>query len=113
MTLTLPEPGKVSLWCSSSNGGVYGDDMPRYLYRLFGADGSLLYIGQTVDLGTRLRNHSRSKSWWPEVATWTADGPYPGKRAALTAEAEATCQESPRYSWCPLHRAAALICRSA
>lgn len=37
------------------------------LYRLYAADGTLLYIGVTDKLSRRFWQHRREKRWWPEV----------------------------------------------
>lgn len=67
------------------------------LYRLFGEDGTLLYVGVAVNPRTRWSVHSREKSWWPEVASrsveWHEDRP-----AAEAAEAAAIVTEAPRYN---------------
>ncbi|MFD5064690.1 GIY-YIG nuclease family protein [Streptomyces sp. NPDC058394] len=39
----------------------------RAEYRLFNAEGELLYVGSTVDTERRSRAHRYSKPWWPEV----------------------------------------------
>jgi predicted GIY-YIG superfamily endonuclease len=38
------------------------------VYRLFAADGELLYVGMTKDVGRRFRDHSHEKDWWHLVA---------------------------------------------
>lgn len=38
------------------------------LYRVYDDHDRLLYIGQTVQPGMRLRKHAESKEWWPAVA---------------------------------------------
>lgn len=41
----------------------------RYvLYRMFNECGQLLYVGATVNIGLRLRDHARLRPWWDEVA---------------------------------------------
>jgi len=37
------------------------------LYRLYGRDGALLYVGITDNLSRRFWDHSREKSWWRDV----------------------------------------------
>lgn len=37
------------------------------LYRLYDANGVLLYIGISGDPKRRFRQHARTKHWWPEV----------------------------------------------
>lgn len=38
------------------------------VYRLFSADGTLLYIGSTGNLWYRIGQHAAERPWWPEVA---------------------------------------------
>lgn len=51
--------------------------MRTALYRLYAADGTLLYIGVTGKLSVRFYYHSREKRWWPQVhgkrITWYDD----------------------------------------
>lgn len=69
------------------------------LYRFFGRDGTLLYVGITEHLGTRWHSHSRKKPWWPEVQRHTAEW-YPTRAEAAAAEVEAIRNEHPRYNVC-------------
>ena len=38
------------------------------LYRLFNKEGQLLYIGQSIDFGNRVRTHRRVQAWWVDVS---------------------------------------------
>lgn len=38
------------------------------LYRLLDADGTLLYVGVTSNLGQRFYQHRQEKPWWSQVA---------------------------------------------
>lgn len=38
------------------------------IYRMYDREGLLLYVGQSVDPGSRIRNHRAEKPWWKEVA---------------------------------------------
>lgn len=67
------------------------------LYRFYGADKDLLYIGVTNDLGIRWHSHAKKKSWWPEVQHLAADW-HPSRREALRAEANAITAEHPRHN---------------
>lgn len=40
---------------------------PFCLYRLFDADGDLLYVGATKKLQARMAAHRRSQTWWEDV----------------------------------------------
>jgi predicted GIY-YIG superfamily endonuclease len=67
------------------------------VYRLFGANGELLYIGSTWDPKRRLTQHKSLKPWWPEVArsevAWKEN-----RQAAEEAEKLAVALEQPRYN---------------
>lgn len=67
------------------------------VYRLFNADGDLLYVGIANDLQARLRQHAAAKPWWPEVARHTATW-LEGRISALKAEAHAIRTEDPAYN---------------
>jgi PHD/YefM family antitoxin component YafN of YafNO toxin-antitoxin module len=73
------------------------DDKRTALYRLYDADGVLLYIGISHDPETRFGQHSKLKEWWPLVARrevqWFDDLP-----SAATAEAEAIRGEDPEHN---------------
>lgn len=42
---------------------------PQVLYRMYAADGRLLYIGITANPGARLDAHAHEKGWWVDVVT--------------------------------------------
>jgi hypothetical protein len=67
------------------------------LYRLYAADGTLLYIGVTGKLSVRFYSHSREKRWWPQVAgmrlAW-----YANKAEAEEAERAAIFSEDPVHN---------------
>lgn len=66
------------------------------LYRLYDAEGALLYVGVTDDLPTRMRIHSE-KYWWSEVARKTVAW-YDDRDDAEQAETLAIAAEKPRYN---------------
>lgn len=70
---------------------------PHTLYRFFAEDGSLLYVGITAALPTRLANHRDDKPWWTEVARATITH-YPDRESVLAAELTAIKAERPRYN---------------
>lgn len=72
------------------------DPRPRALYRIFNADGQLLYVGISVDVGHRLACHSR-RGWWTEVATITVQH-FATERQALEAERDAILNEHPLHN---------------
>ena len=69
-------------------------DEPTALYRLYDADGALLYIGVTRNTTQRWSQHRKDKTWWHQVArrniTWFAS-----RSDALLAESRAILAESP------------------
>ena len=67
------------------------------LYRLFGNDGALLYVGISGHWAKRLARHAARQGWWDEVVTVTRQ-PFPSRDEALEAEAVAIRQERPRYN---------------
>lgn len=67
------------------------------LYRFFGAGDVLLYVGLTVRLPTRLRDHQRGKAWWTEVERMTVQR-YPGRPEVEEAERLAIMIERPKYN---------------
>lgn len=73
-----------------------GDEPPTALYRLFNAEGGLLYVG-IGDLKARLTAHAREKPWWPEVARKTVEW-HPSRSEAEIAELLAIRTEHPLYN---------------
>lgn len=77
-----------------------GPPRKGYVYRLFDAQGRLLYIGKTYNVRARLwgrGGHAHTKPWWPEVASVTATE-YRTEEAALDAEAWAIRREKPLHN---------------
>jgi predicted GIY-YIG superfamily endonuclease len=71
---------------------------PTSLYRLRGHDGSLLYIGISMDVPRRLDAHSL-RGWWSQVdiaRLQTED--FPDRLTALAAESSAIRAERPLYN---------------
>lgn len=71
--------------------------VPHYVYRVFDAEGRLLYVGCTVNPLRRARAHRRS-DWFMKAATFTLLGPFVGRNArtrAMTAEARIIRDEVP------------------
>lgn len=63
------------------------------VYRLYGAEGALLYIGSAYDPKQRSKKH-RDKDWWPQVVR-RDDEWHPTREAAYVAETEAIAQLRP------------------
>lgn len=81
-------------------------DRPHYLYRLFDAQGDLLYVGITYDLlgrfyrgypGAGDKGPHCAKYWWAEVDRVTVET-YQDGRQAESAEFWAIEEEAPRYN---------------
>lgn len=67
------------------------------LYRFFGLNDELLYIGITFDPPMRFRQHSTDKPWWAEVSRIGIET-FPSRRAVLEAERRAIITERPRWN---------------
>ena len=87
------------------------------LYRFFDMEGELLYIGITMDPGSRWRGHRGDKPWWTEVRNITVE-PQPDRATALEVECAAIKRERPRYNRVHAHtpqsgrRAAQMLARA-
>lgn len=66
------------------------------VYRLYDADGTLLYVGSSYDPDRRCRNHY-GKPWWAHVAR-RVDQWHPSKETALAEESAAIAAESPAHN---------------
>lgn len=73
------------------------DDRTHALYRFYGDDGALLYVGMTVNPGARWPQHEADKTWWHEVRGITREL-YPDRDSVRAAEALAITVENPRYN---------------
>lgn len=72
-------------------------EVPHALYRFFDAAGQLLYVGLTVDPGSRWKNHSKRKTWWYDVANSTMEW-FPSRKAVEAAEILAIRNERPLHN---------------
>ncbi|GAB2331761.1 GIY-YIG nuclease family protein [Streptomyces variabilis] len=72
-------------------------DGPTAVYRLYGEDGALLYVGVSSAPKARWAQHRADKAWWPEVRRYTIEW-ADNRAAALVHEAEAIRSETPRYN---------------
>ena len=70
---------------------------PHFVYRLYGADGAVLYAGCTHDVTRRLKGHAATQPWWLEVAWHAAEGPFT-RTDGLARECAAIRAERPRYN---------------
>jgi predicted GIY-YIG superfamily endonuclease len=69
------------------------------LYRFFGPDGELLYVGITKNPSVRFADHSRTyaMSWWPRAVALTVEW-HPTRTAAGRAERAAIRAEEPLHN---------------
>lgn len=67
------------------------------LYRLYGADDGLLYVGITTEPKVRMKAHAADKSWWPEVATREFEW-FDTRAEAAKAEIDAIRAERPVHN---------------
>jgi predicted GIY-YIG superfamily endonuclease len=70
---------------------------PHVLYRVYDAQGVLLYIGITMHPASRFAQHSEDKPWWADVADIRVE--HCGSREeVLAAERDAIKCEHPRFN---------------
>jgi hypothetical protein len=67
------------------------------LYRFYDSTGRLLYVGITLDPGSRWKNHAKTKPWWTDVAQVTVEL-HPDRAAVLEAERAAIIAEQPVHN---------------
>lgn len=70
---------------------------PHFVYRLFDADGVLLYVGCTCRPVHRMSAHRRDKRWAGRLASVTWSEPM-RQFQALAAEAKAIREEAPEFN---------------
>lgn len=73
-------------------------DARTALYRLYDANGQLLYVGITDDPDDRWSRHAASKSWWPLVDRKDLTWLHGTWAEALQVEAEAIRAERPVFN---------------
>lgn len=66
------------------------------LYRLFAADGALLYVGIAGNPGRRFEQHAQHKPWWSTVDRVHREH-HPTRQAAELAERTAISNEHPQH----------------
>lgn len=71
-------------------------DTPHFVYRCYSAAGDLLYVGCSVNVGRRMREHMPSP-WAAAVARVDTEGPYP-YALARRIEADAIHDEDPAHN---------------
>lgn len=70
---------------------------PAALYRVFGAEDMLLYVGISEDFGTRWKQHAKIQPWWDEKRRLTVDW-HESRPEAEAAERAAIKAEKPKYN---------------
>jgi hypothetical protein len=70
---------------------------PTTVYRLYGHDGALLYIGVAGNPGRRFEQHAGEKPWWGEVKRADLTH-YPTREQALLVERNSIAAEHPRHN---------------
>lgn len=81
----------------SGEAGATRRARPCFLYRLYGEDDELLYIGISLSALGRLSEHLAEKSWAAQVRRTTIET-YPTRAAAAAAEVAAIKSEWPTYN---------------
>ncbi len=74
------------------------------VYRFFDSFGSLLYVGVTSNISTRLSQHDQAQPWWRLVASVKVEH-HDNREAALDAERAAIHTERPRFNKMHAHGA--------
>lgn len=72
-------------------------DTPHVVYRFFGADDLLLYIGVTGSFGRRLEHHKCTREWFHQVQKITLVW-YDNWETAAHAEVDAIVKENPVHN---------------
>lgn len=67
------------------------------VYRCYGDDGRLLYVGASVNVEARLAQH-RTSSWWGWMLDRVEVTSFPDEATARAAEREAIATENPRFN---------------
>jgi hypothetical protein len=89
--------GREIQWIRTDQDPGFQDARSK-VYRLWSADGELLYVGCTAGyVRGRLRDHEKRRPWYAEVAKVTVET-VAGYKAGLRVERRAIETESPRYN---------------
>jgi len=73
------------------------EDMPTELYRHFGPEDELLYVGISVNALSRLKQHASGSNWSNQIEKVTIEK-FDTREDALTAETEAIKRENPKHN---------------
>lgn len=74
-----------------------GTPSPQVVYRAYGHDGDLLYVGRSIQPRGRLASHASTKVWWHLVSFLTLEQ-FDSFAECQTAERNAIATERPRYN---------------
>lgn len=86
--------------CTIPDSGLMSDvvEVPETaLYRLYAANGDLLYVGIAYDPRVRWAQHRADKAWWPEVYRYALEW-HPTRSRALKVEKDVIARERPRHN---------------
>jgi excinuclease UvrABC nuclease subunit len=72
-------------------------ERPGKLYRHFGTDGALLYVGVSLSAINRLREHRQQSAWFDDIVRVDIET-FPSLKEAFAAERQAIQTEQPRYN---------------
>lgn len=86
---SFPHQGKVP--------AIATIDGPHVVYRIYGANGALLYVGVSNDHERRLKEHARTKAWWPQASSVQVEH-YPNRSEAMYREAAVIRFERPVFN---------------
>ena len=71
----------------------------QQMYRLYNAEGDLLYLGISYSALARIAQHSKSQAWWAAVVRIEVESfTMVSRRTMETAEREAIIREQPLYN---------------
>ena len=68
-----------------------------YLYRAYGAESNLLYVGISYKPKLRMTQHQRDSKWWPDHDRYTAQR-FDSRTLAEAAERKAVKSENPKFN---------------
>lgn len=71
--------------------------LPTDVYRVYDAPGRLLYVGSSVNVFQRMREHRLYAAWWPMAAEGTVTR-YENRAIARKVEALAIRDEGPQFN---------------
>lgn len=63
------------------------ESVPHFVYRYYDADGTLLYVGVTIDPKQRHMNHGYQSPWFRDIASYRLTGPFISEDAGTRARA--------------------------